>query len=80
MAHGKQILVQNENGAKKHSFRFDCKSSDKDNKKGLFQSVYLMRDAAKKLLGIKNLDDVEEIEITVRAVGKSKDASDEEED
>lgn len=77
MAHGKQILVQHEDGAKKHSFRYEAKSSDKH---PLFASVYLMRDAAKKLLGVKNLDDVEEIEITVRAVGSKKDEDEDEEE
>ena len=75
---GKQILVQHESGSKKGSFRYEAKSSEKH---PLFATVYLMREGARKLLGIKDLDDVEEIEISVRAVSKSKkDASDEEDE
>jgi hypothetical protein len=51
--------------AKKHSVQFKQKKSDKT---PLFSSLYLMREGAAKLLGIKALDEVEEIEITVRVV------------
>lgn len=73
MAHGKQILVQN--SPKKGSVRFDAKSSDKH---PLFQNLYLMRDSAKKLLGISDLDSADQIEVSVRVVGTGK--HDEEED
>ena len=77
MASGKQILAQY--STHKGSVRFDKKSKEDH---PLFASVYLMRDAAKKFLGVKDLDKTDEIEITVRVVsGKSKkDASDEEDE
>lgn len=49
----------------KHSVQFKNRKSDSA---PLFTSVYLMREGAAKLLGVKDLDEVEEIEITVRVV------------
>jgi len=49
----------------KHSVQFKASSKDKH---PLFSSLYLMREGAKELLGVKALDEVEEIEITVRIV------------
>jgi hypothetical protein len=51
--------------AKKHSVQFRQAESEKT---PLFSSVYLMREGAKKLLGIKNLDEITKIEITIRIV------------
>lgn len=67
MAHAKQILVNLD--PKKGSVRFQAKESDKH---PLFTTLYLMRDAAKKYLGISDLDKAEEIEVTVRVVKSSK--------
>lgn len=62
----------------KHSVCFKARSKDKH---PLFTGVYLMREAAKKLLGVKDLDDVEEIEVTVKVSGgNSSDEEDEEEE
>jgi hypothetical protein len=51
--------------AKKHSVQFKQGKSDKN---PLFSSVYLMREGAAKLLGVKTLDEVEEIEVTVKII------------
>jgi hypothetical protein len=51
--------------AKKHSVLFHEQSSDKD---PLFKGLYLMRDAAKKLLDVENLDEVKGIKITVEVI------------
>ena len=61
MAHATQKLSD----AKpvKHSVQF--KADEKD-KYQLFSSVYLLRKGAEKLLGVKDLDEIESIEITVR--------------
>ncbi len=49
--------------AKKHSVQFNQGKSDKT---PLVTSLYLMREAAAKMLGVKNLDEIQEIEITVK--------------
>ena len=49
----------------KHSVQFKQKKSEKY---PLFSSGYLMREGAAHQLGVKDLDDVEEIEVTVRIV------------
>jgi hypothetical protein len=67
MSHAKQILVQH--SPKKGSVRFDALFKDKH---PLFSSLYLMRDAVARSLGIKNLDDVHEIEVSVKVVGNGK--------
>jgi hypothetical protein len=41
---------------------------DSTDQNPLFQSVYLMRKAAEELLGISDLDKVQAIEISVKAV------------
>lgn len=61
MAHKTQVLVQSK--PVKHSVQFKAKDGEK---KPLFTSVYFMREGAEKYLGVKDLDEVEEIEITVR--------------
>lgn len=48
---------------KKGSVLFEAKSGEAD---PLFSSLYLMREGAKKQLGLTNLDDTSEIEVTVR--------------
>ena len=49
----------------KHSVQFKQRKSDKY---PLFTSGYLMREGAAHELGVEDLDDVEEIEVTVRVV------------
>lgn len=62
---------------KKHSVRFNGDEKDP------LQSVYVSRDAAKKA-GIKDLDDVEEIEVTItfktQGGGKKKKSRDDDDD
>jgi hypothetical protein len=57
----KQILKYPE--PKKHSVQFNKAESEKT---PLVTSLYLMREAAAKLLGVKDLDSVRKIEITIR--------------
>jgi len=62
-AEAKQVnLKMKQKAPKKNSVLFE--SNDPNS---LFQAVYLMRDGAKKHLGIDDLDKIQEIEITVKA-------------
>jgi hypothetical protein len=61
---GKIITLKlQQDSPKKNSVLF--KSTDPT---AAFQSVYMMRDSAKNLLGIPDLDKVKEIEVTVKVV------------
>lgn len=66
---------------KKHSVKYEADERDVKKNRAAFTGVYLMRDAC-KAVGIKNLDDVEEIEVIVRikAQGNSKKSEEEDED
>lgn len=59
MAHATQTFKQEK--ICKHSVRFDS-----EDKTALFSGLYLNREAAKKLLKVNKLDDLQEIEVTVR--------------
>lgn len=59
----KQILKYPE--AKKHSVQFNKAESEKI---PLVTSLYLMREGAAKLLGVKDLDKVKKIEITIKVL------------
>ena len=56
-------LRMKQKAPKKGSVLFESSEPD-----SMFQAVYLMRSGAKKSLGIDDLDKVQEIEITVKAV------------
>jgi hypothetical protein len=61
---GKSAVIKMKMKApKKNSVLFE--SGDPNS---LFQSVYMMRDGAKKLLGVDDLDKVTEIEMTVKVL------------
>jgi hypothetical protein len=63
MAHAKIVLKNPD--PKKHSVKFDVEEGTKT---PLITSIYIMREAAKKYLGVKDLDAVKAVEITVRIV------------
>lgn len=62
---------------KKHSVAFKAKDSEKDSNKA-FTGVYLMREPFKKL-GIKKLEDIRSIEVTVKINAQAK-GTDEDDD
>jgi hypothetical protein len=63
MAHAKQVLKNPD--PKKHSVKFDVEEGTKN---PIVTSIYVMREAAAKYLGVKDLDKVKGIEITIRAI------------
>lgn len=56
------VQVLSQKAPKKGSVLFEAKTGEPN---PMFSALYLMRDGAKKMLGIDNLDSVTEIEITV---------------
>ena len=56
-------LKMKQKAPKKNSVLFES-----NDPKSLFQAVYLMRDGVKQHLGIDDLDKIQEIEITVKAL------------
>lgn len=79
----KVVFTMSEPDPKKHSVRFNEEDADRDP----VGSVYIKRDAkltkkALKELGIKNLDDISEIEVTIefKANGSGKKSKDEDDD
>lgn len=63
MSHANQTFTEKDE--KKHSVLFKM---DEDEKDPLFTSCYLMRNGALKKLGVKKLEDVKGIEVTVRII------------
>jgi hypothetical protein len=55
--------LMNQKVPKKNSVLFECTEAD-----GLFQNVYLMRLGASNRLGVKDLDSIKKIEVTVKVV------------
>jgi hypothetical protein len=56
-------LKMRQKAPKKNSVLFESNYPE-----SLFQAVYLMRDGVKQHLGIDDLDKIQEIEITVKAI------------